>query len=88
MQPSVPACVVPTQIGKPVPAASMVVAITRSRSASVSLSASPSTPRMVMPFTPFSRVNAVSRRRLSRSSDPSSWNGVGVILNTDAIGMT
>jgi hypothetical protein len=72
MQPSVPAWVVPTQIGNDGPAASIVATITSSRSRSVSLSASPSTPRMVMPSTPLSRVNRVSRCKLSRSSVPSS----------------
>jgi hypothetical protein len=80
MQPSVPACVVPTQIGKPAPAVSITTSVTRSRSRSVSLSASPSTPRMVMPFTRVPRVNSVSRRKLGSSSAPSGVNGVGVML--------
>ena len=72
MHPSVPACVVPTQMGKSGPEASIVSAITSSRSRSVSLSASPRTPRIVMPLTPAARVKSVRRRTLSASMRPSS----------------
>ena len=54
------------------------------RSASDSLAASPSTPRIVIPSTPQPATNRVSVGRLASSSEPSSRNGVGTMFQTPA----
>ncbi len=77
---SVPGALVPTHTGMRPATASTVFSTTVSRSRSVSLSASPSTPRIVMPCTPRPTVNSARRAMPPSSSVPSARNGVGVML--------
>mmetsp|Transcript_23523 Transcript_23523/g.70646 ORF Transcript_23523/g.70646 Transcript_23523/m.70646 type:complete len:223 (-) Transcript_23523:1479-2147(-) len=81
----VPACDVPTQIGKP-GAAATAHAIRRSRSLSVRRLLSPSTPTIVQPAAPVVAMNSTLRRNPSRSSDSSSRNGVAMMGQTPRYG--
>ena len=56
--------------------------MTRVRSASLSLDASPSTPRMVRPSTPVPMTKSTSVRTLASSRAPSSVKGVGTMFQT------